>query len=92
MFRYILKTCLLSLLLMPVPLLANGGNGCLNPWSKNCQQPNPCKYASQRNCNQQGHGQSVPDGGSTSAYLLAVGVTCLAAMVARARMSKSHAS
>ena len=36
--------------------------------------------------------QQVPDGGSTAGYLLAVGATCLGAMVLRSRSSKARLS
>lgn len=41
----------------------------------------------ERRCQQQ-----VPDGGSGVGYLLAVGATCLGAMVVRSRSSKSRVS
>lgn len=36
--------------------------------------------------------RQVPDGGSAVSYLLAVGATCLGAMVVRSRFSKSRVS
>jgi len=56
----------------------NGGGGWGDGWSENRDHHNPC--------------QSVPEGGSTSGYLLAVGATCLGGMFVRSRLSKPRLS
>jgi hypothetical protein len=55
---------------------SGGGNGWGNGWGDNQQKP----------C------QSVPEGGSSAEYLLAVGATSLGAMFVRSRLSKPRLS
>lgn len=57
---------------------SGGGNGWGNGWGDNRNQQKPC--------------QSVPDGGSSAEYLLAVGATSLGAMLVRSRLSKPSLS
>lgn len=46
-----------------------------------------------KRCNPHERGcQQVPDGGSAASYLLAVGATCLGAMVVRSRFGKARVS
>ena len=56
----------------------NGGNGWGNGWGDDRNQQKPC--------------QSVPDGGSSAEYLLAVGATSLGAVFVRSRLSKPRLS
>ena len=43
-----------------------------------------CEFRDSKKCRQ------VPEGGSSAAYLLAVGATCLGAIVLRSKLSKSQ--
>ena len=67
-------------LLMPALALANGPDRHKGGGCDNRDSRNS------RGC------QPVPDGGSTAGYLLAVGATCLGAMVLRSRSSKARLS
>jgi hypothetical protein len=57
---------------------SGGGNGWGNGWGDNRNQQKPC--------------QSVPDGGSSAGYLLAVGASSVGAIFVRSRLSKPRLS
>jgi hypothetical protein len=70
-----------------------GALAMLTPVLSLAQHSNGRDREPKRECNPHERGcQQVPDGGSAATYLLAVGATCLGAMVVRSRFGKRRVS